>query len=123
MSIISSPLTDCFYFVFSGATVEWLLVCPGKGIADDSCPLLNSLGLDWAGPLVVSPVLGGAGCIAASEGGIDSLGAAIELEVELDDSTAGVGGASALLQPASAATTHAQARVERVMDIPYIAIS
>tara|TARA_R110001599_G_scaffold64023_4_gene179627 strand:- start:321370 stop:321669 length:300 start_codon:yes stop_codon:yes gene_type:complete len=99
------------------------LACPGKGIAEDSCSLLNSLGVDWAGPLAVSPLVGGCTGIAASEGGIASLGAATELEVELGDSTAGVGGASAFSQPASAAATHAQARMERVMDIPNIAIS
>lgn len=92
-------------------------------MADDSCLWVSSLGLDCAGPPVASPLAGGAVGVVASEGGIAALGAATELEVEVDESTAGAGGASALLQPASAATTHAQARIERVMDIPYIAIS
>ena len=92
-------------------------------MADDSCSLLNSPAVDCAG-LPASPlVVGGAAGVAASEGGMASLGAATELELELEESSAGAGGASAFLQPTNATTRHAQTRMERVMDIPDIAIS
>jgi len=77
--------------------------------------LLNSSGVD-CGVLAALPLSAGAGAVVASDGGIVELGAATELEVDPAESSAGDGGASAFLQPASAAARHAQMKTERVTD-------
>lgn len=81
---------------------------------EDCCSLLNSDGVAWVGPLA-SPleVEGAPGIVYASDGGNALDGAATEGA----ESSAGVGGASAFLQPSSNVTRKAETKTERVKDI------
>jgi len=104
--------TSYFLSLTLGA-VEWLFACPDKGIEDDSCSLLSSLGVACVDPLasplpVVAP--GPAAGVLASDGGIAVGGAATEPPL----STLGTGGVSAFLQPIKSIAKNAETRMERV---------
>lgn len=92
-----------YFFSPVVAGVEWLLTCPDIGIADDSCALLNSVGVACVGPLA-SPLFDEpelAGFMAASEDGRALGEAAIDSLADAPFDDTGLGGSDAFLQPSS----------------------